>query len=116
MIRLLDIPRPVHTATLPNGQKIDVLRLQLAVAHLPVDNVPLRQIKGASNSRRSGFNGLRYALCDPGIPGIVDQKMRLLDGRHRYIRRRDAKVKHMPVRVATDEFIKSCIIKKRASK
>lgn len=103
--------RQLHTKTLTDGRrKIDVLRLQRLVAALPVENVPLNRIKGASNSRRKGFNGLRYALCDPGIPGIVDKHMRLLDGRHRYIRRRDAGCEHMPVRVASDEQIEVCIV------
>ncbi|MEN3329042.1 MAG: hypothetical protein V7638_3849 [Acidobacteriota bacterium] len=99
-----------HTTTLPDGRKVDVLQLQSAVAALPVENVPLERISGVSNKPSTGFSGLRYALCDPGIPGIADQNMRLLDGRHRYLRRRDAGCAHMPIRIAPNELIEASLI------
>jgi hypothetical protein len=93
----------IHTATLLDGRKLDVLRLQSLLEHAPVEYLPLDEIKGASRSPKSGFSRRRYERAEPAVAGIVD-------GRHRYLKRKDAGCRYMPVRFASDEQVNACVV------
>ena|SRR5947209_14341045 len=100
----------MHTATLRDGRKLDVLRLQSLLEHAPVEYLPLDEIKGASRSPKSGFSRRRYARAEPNVAGIVDGRTNLIDGRHRYLKRKDTGCRYMPIRFASDEQIAACVV------
>jgi hypothetical protein len=56
--------------------------------------LPFHRLDGVSRSSRDGFSRRRYGWADPSRPGIVmpnkDGSYRLLDGRHRVLKMKDA--------------------------
>ena len=103
-----------HTKTMPDGRKLDVLRLQQLVSRLKERQVSLDDIKGVSRSARSGFSLDRYQNTDTSYPLILDPHHHLLDGRHRYLRHQDAGSDMAPVVRATPRIIEAATMKEAA--
>lgn len=92
-----------HTKTLSNGDKVDVVKLVELLKGQATTNVNLTDIRGPTRSKRSGFSQKRYDKVDLDMPGIIDQNNNMIDGRHRYFKRRDQNMSNMDIHVASPE-------------
>lgn len=105
-----------HTKTLPDGSKIDVLKLIELLKDREVEEVDLNSLDAPKNKeRKTGFSEKRYREADISYPLIVDQNRSLLDGRHRYFKIRDGGGTFARVRTATPEDIEAVRMAKSAA-
>lgn len=74
-----------HTKTMPGGEKLDIWKLVQALEGREPEEIRLEDI-APSRSRRHGFSPRRLEESDTAFPLIVDEKGRLLDGRHRALK------------------------------
>jgi len=98
-----------HTKTLHDGRRIKIHNLIWLLEKAPIEYLPISKIKGADRYHWS-FSPVRFLLCDPECPGIVSPENLLLDGRHRYLRRRLRRKSYMAVRRASVAEIEACLV------
>lgn len=79
-----------QSVTLNNGKRIDVSDL---IKHCKDNLIPFKmdinKITGVYRSPRTGFSKKRYENTDLKYPVILDEKLDLVDGRHRTLKARD---------------------------
>jgi len=75
-----------HLATMSDGRLVDISKLVCLVECRQPERIRFSLLKGITRSRQTGFSKKRLELADTTIPGIVDQKNRILDGRHRVLK------------------------------
>jgi len=93
-----------HTKTMPGGEKIDIVKLVQLVNARHATPVSLQTLD-ASRSPKHGFSSKRYNAVDTAQPVIVDAEGRLMDGRHRVLRARDAGMDSIMAHTATPEDV-----------
>ena len=94
-----------HTKTMPDGMKLDILKLIELVKNKVPENVPLTELHGPGRSRKTGFSQDRYAQADVTYPLIVTKDGFVIDGRHRYFKLQDLGQTMAPVVRATPDEI-----------
>ena len=94
-----------HTKTLPDGRKVDILKLIKATNTHPIKQVSLTDISGASNSRKSGFSKSRYEKTDTQYPLLITKDKFLLDGRHRYFKLKNNGETTAPARIVNSRLL-----------
>lgn len=90
---------------MPDGRKIDILKLHSLLADREVVTIPLENIKAPSNSKKSGFSKLRLQKSDTSFALIVDEAGFLIDGRHRFFKLLESGEKVANVKVASVQDI-----------
>lgn len=105
-----------HTLTLPDGRVVDVHRLIALVAGREPERLPLAGFR-VNRSSNTGFSRKRYAEADTSFPGVVDESgSRILDGKHRVARLRDAGETHGLFYRATDADLEKAAADTRAAR
>ncbi len=103
-----------HTKTMPNGTKLDILRLIERTKDYPQTLVHLDKLKDVpGKNKRTGFKVKRYEDADISYPLIASSgsRMSLLDGRHRFWKHRELGHNQAPIRFATAKDIKHVTMK-----
>ena len=101
-----------HTATLPNGETIDVFKLMELLKGREAEEIALSEIHGRDRSKKTGFSPVsRYPQADTSFPGIVDENNYLLDGRHRLFKQLDQGAETGMFQRATPEDIQAALLK-----
>lgn len=75
-----------HIAIMSDGRILDISKLICVAQSREPERILFSEVKGISRSSRTGFSKRRLERTDTTIPGIVDQRNRILDGRHRVLK------------------------------
>lgn len=99
-----------HTKTMPDGSIIDILKLNSLLNKRKAISVSIEKIKFPSKSKRSGYSDKRFREADISLPLIINKDGFLIDGRHRFFKILESKLKKFRVKVATDQDITKVVI------
>ncbi len=102
-----------HTACLPSGRLLDVTRLIQRLHGRRAFLLPLAwlvQRNPVDRSRRTGFSAARYLRVDLRQPLVLDERGRLIDGRHRLAKLTDLRAPRAPVVKALASDLDACTI------
>jgi hypothetical protein len=95
---------------MPDGSKVDILKLYDLLKDREVIQMPIEQIKSPSRSERSGFSQVRLKRSDVSFPLIIDENRFLVDGRHRFFKLLDAGETMVKVKFATAEDLATATV------
>lgn len=104
-----------HDATLPDGRKVDVLRLIEILTNRPTERRLIEDLSSPGKSTRSGFSRKRLELADVRHPLIITPGGRVIDGRHRFHKLKASGRHSVEVQIAEDEDLDGARLDKPAS-